>query len=141
MSCSMTTAVMPSRAHDRGDRVHDLALVARAHPAGRLVEEEELGPQRIGDRDVEQLALALRQAARQHRCLAVEAELAEHLDGLVAHLAGRARRAPRCLRVLPSREKIDSATLSKAVSSSNRLTSWKLRAMPALMRSVHRGVA
>ena len=40
------------------------------------------------------------------------------------------------LRVLPSREKIASATLSKAVRSSNRFTSWKLRAIPALTRSV-----
>ena len=42
---------------------------------------------------------------------------------------------PRCA-VLPSREKIASATLSKAVRSSNTLTSWKLRAMPALTRWV-----
>src|SRR5262249_31539206 len=37
---------------------------------------------------------------------------------------------------LPSREKIDSATLSNTERPSNRLTIWKLRAMPALMRSV-----
>ena len=55
-------------AHDRGDGVHDLALVARAHAAGRLVEEQELRPQRVGERHVEQLALALREAAREHRC-------------------------------------------------------------------------
>src|SRR5438093_3228569 len=38
------------------------------------------------------------------------------------------------LAVLPPREKIVSATLSSAVSWSNRFTSWKLRAMPALIR-------
>ena len=37
---------------------------------------------------------------------------------------------------MPWREKIASATLSKVVRSSNTLTSWKLRAMPALTRSV-----
>src|SRR5262245_41835450 len=37
--------------------------------------------------------------------------------------------------VLPSREKIDSATLSNTERPSNRLTIWKLRAIPALMRS------
>jgi hypothetical protein len=39
------------------------------------------------------------------------------------------------LVILPSREKIDNATLSKTLSPSNRLTIWKLRAMPALIRS------
>src|SRR5256712_9341918 len=38
------------------------------------------------------------------------------------------------LALLPSREKLVSATLSSAVSWSKRFTSWKLRAMPALMR-------
>src|SRR5262245_966580 len=38
------------------------------------------------------------------------------------------------LAILPSREKIVSATLSTAVSWSKRFTSWKLRAIPALMR-------
>src|SRR5437667_3383799 len=38
------------------------------------------------------------------------------------------------LAILPSREKIVSATLSRAVSWSKRFTSWKLRAIPALMR-------
>src|SRR5262249_13873955 len=37
--------------------------------------------------------------------------------------------------VFPSREKIASAMLSKTESPSNRLTIWKLRAMPALIRS------
>src|SRR5215467_9391081 len=36
--------------------------------------------------------------------------------------------------VLPSRAKIVSATLSSAVSWSKRFTSWKLRAIPALIR-------
>src|SRR5712691_4058748 len=33
-----------SGAHDRGHGIHDLRLVARAHPARRLVEKEQLGP-------------------------------------------------------------------------------------------------
>src|SRR5206468_3169709 len=45
-------------------------------------------------------------------------------------LAARATR----LAILPSREKTVSATLSSAVSWSKRFTSWKLRAIPALMR-------
>src|SRR4030081_408127 len=73
-----------SGAHHRGYGIHDLALVAGADPAGRLVEKEELGPQRIGHGDVEQLALALRQAPRQHGAHALEAELPEHVEGLVA---------------------------------------------------------
>src|SRR5207302_4679257 len=47
----------PSRADDRADDVHDRRLLARGYAAGRLVEEEQLGPKRVGDRDVEQLAL------------------------------------------------------------------------------------
>ena len=68
--------------------------------------------------------------------LAGEAELAEHGVGLLRARRGRGGRAPPRCAVLPSREKIASATLSKAVRSSNRLTSWKLRAMPALTRWV-----
>src|SRR6266849_234254 len=37
---------------------------------------------------------------------------------------------------LPSRANTESATLSKTLSASNRLTIWKLRAIPALIRSV-----
>src|SRR5262249_32090702 len=71
-------------AHDRRHGVHDLRLLARAHPARRLVEEEEFWSERIGHGDVEQLALALRQAAGRHSALAVEPEAAEHLEGLPA---------------------------------------------------------
>src|SRR2546430_811461 len=51
-----------TRAYDRGYGIHDLRLLARAHPARRLVEEEQFWAQRIGHGDVEELALALRQA-------------------------------------------------------------------------------
>src|SRR6266516_2597330 len=70
--------------HDRGHGIHDLLLVARAHPAGRFVEEQQLRAQRIGDGDVEQLALALRQAAGRHRALVGKPELAKHVEGLAA---------------------------------------------------------
>src|SRR5215831_5215992 len=49
-------------AHDLGDGVHDLRLVARAHAARRFVEKQKLRSQRIGDRYIEQLALALCQS-------------------------------------------------------------------------------
>ena len=81
----MTTAV--TLPHHRGHRIHDLRLVVGAHPAGRLVEKQQFWAQRIGDGDVEQLALALGEAARQHAALVAQAELAEHLEGLVAHRA------------------------------------------------------
>src|SRR2546425_9383888 len=42
-----------------------LRLVARADAAGRLVEEQQPGAQRVGDRDVEELALALREPSRR----------------------------------------------------------------------------
>src|SRR5215510_3446607 len=43
-------------AHDRRHGIHDLRLLAGAHPARRLVEEEEFGAQRVGHGDVEGLA-------------------------------------------------------------------------------------
>src|SRR5919198_1045436 len=51
-----------------------------------------------------------------------------------SHTAWSALASEASFRVLPSREKIVSATLSSALSWSNRLTSWKLRAIPARMR-------
>src|SRR5215472_13291866 len=75
-----------TRAHDRGHGIHDLRLLARAHPARRLVEKEELWAQRISHGDVEQLALALRQAAGRHAALAVEPEAAEDVEGLAANV-------------------------------------------------------
>ena len=51
-------------------------------------------------------------------------------DGPSVRRANAAR-----FKVLPWREKIDRATLSAQLSWSNKLTIWKLRAMPALMRS------
>src|SRR6266511_5424172 len=53
----------PAGAHHRGDDVHDGRLLAGADAAGRLVEEQQLGPQRVGDGHVQQLALALAEAA------------------------------------------------------------------------------
>ena len=78
-------------AHDGGNRVHDLALVPRADPARRLVEEEQLRPERIGERHVEQLALALREVAGLHVALARKPELLEHRVGLGAHVAVKMR--------------------------------------------------
>src|SRR5215472_5833938 len=83
-------------AHDRRHGIHDLRLLARAHPARRLVEKEQFWAQRIGHGNVEQLALALRQAASRHAALAVETEPAEHVEGLAADVlvVVRKRRDP-----------------------------------------------
>src|SRR2546427_2782277 len=64
----------PPRLDDRGDDVHDGGLLAGAHAAGRLVEEEELRPQRVGDRDVEQLPLPLGEPAGQDSRLGAETQ-------------------------------------------------------------------
>src|SRR5690606_7425642 len=74
-------------ADDRGDGVHDLALVARADPARRLIEEQELWPQCIGERDVEQLALSLGEVARHDRALVGQTELSENAVGLLGNVA------------------------------------------------------
>src|SRR5262245_10505240 len=73
-------------AHDRRHDIHDLRLLARAHPARRLVEEKEFRAQRIGDGNVQELAFALRQATRRHRALAGKTELAQHVEGLAADI-------------------------------------------------------
>src|SRR2546423_1505542 len=67
----------PLRPDDRADHVHDRRLLAGADAAGRLVEEQELRLERVGDGHVEQLPLSLRDAARQLLRLQVEAELPE----------------------------------------------------------------
>src|SRR5262249_52350924 len=71
-------------AHYLGHSVHDLRLVARAHAARRFVEKQKLRSQRIGDRYIEQLALALRQSARGDLALVAQAELREHFQSFVA---------------------------------------------------------
>src|SRR6266446_7844373 len=85
-----------TRAHHRGYGSHDLRLLARAHPARRLVEKQQLWAQRISHRDVEELALALRQAAGRHAALAVEPEPAQDVEGLAADIlvVVRKRRDP-----------------------------------------------
>ena len=70
-------------AHDRGDGVHDLALVAGGHAAGRLVQEQQLRLQGIGERDIEQLAFALGEVAGIVAALCCKAELAEDRIGLI----------------------------------------------------------
>src|SRR5262245_36551424 len=72
--------------HDRRYGIHDLRLLARDHAARRLVEKEQFWAQRIGHGDVEQLALALRQAAGRYAALAIETEPAEHVEGFAADI-------------------------------------------------------
>src|SRR5438132_825947 len=62
------------RPDDRADHVHDRRLLAGAHAAGRLVEEEKLRLERVGDGDVEQLAFPLRDAAGELRRLGLQPE-------------------------------------------------------------------
>src|SRR5262249_25615292 len=93
MSCSMTTAVTaPARTTE--DTVSMICVFSRVLTP--LVEKEEFRAQRISHRDVEELALALRQAAGRHAALAVKPEPAEDLEGLAADVlvVVRKRRDP-----------------------------------------------
>src|SRR5216684_6212406 len=74
-----------SGAYDRADDVHDWRLLSRRHAARRLVEEEKLRPQRIGDRDIEQLALAMGDRACRHRHMPIKPEAPEHIVRLCPH--------------------------------------------------------
>src|SRR5262249_34017877 len=67
--------------------MHDLVLVVRAQGAGRSSQEEQFRAQRIGHRDIEQLALALRQPPGRHAAHAGKTELVQHVEGLAAHVA------------------------------------------------------
>src|SRR5437016_1779664 len=68
-----------------GNDVHDGRFLAGADTAGGLVQEEELGAERVGHGDVQQLALTLAEPARHHPGLAGQAELLEHGHSLVPH--------------------------------------------------------
>src|SRR5215813_11892449 len=76
----------PLRAHHVADDVHDGRLLARAHPARGLVQEEELGLERVGDGHVEELPLALGEAAREHARLWEQPELLENASCLAVYL-------------------------------------------------------
>src|ERR1700687_1855887 len=80
-----------SGAYDRADDIHDRCLLSRRHTARRLVEEEQLRPQRIGDRDIEQLALAMGDRACPHLHVPVKPEAPEYIVRLGPHVLVAAR--------------------------------------------------
>ena len=133
MSCSMMTAVIPP---ERTTAVMMSMIGAFSRVLTPLVgssRKRSFGPERVGHGHVEQLALALGQAARQRSpALASSPNCWSTATRLVPHRGVGGRPALNSRRVLPSREKMASATLSSTLSWSNRLTSWKLRAMPEL---------
>ena len=125
----------PSRAHHLRDDVHDRRLLARADAARRLVEEQELGAERVGDRDVEELALALGEAAREHARLGQRARTAGARPWPRSRTARPSRRARRAAGSCPPARRWTAPRCRAAESWSKRLTSWKLRAMPAAIFS------
>src|SRR5574342_650495 len=94
----------PLRAHHRADDIHDGRLLSSADAAGGLVEEEEPRPERVCDRHVEKLALAVGDPARRGRGLGREPELAEDIEGLLPDrlLVGGER--PEAARHPPARK-------------------------------------
>src|SRR6266481_6227526 len=85
-----TQAHTLGRAHQD---LHDRVLVRGTHAARRLVEQDDLGAQREGRGDVEELLVALGQRAREHVGLVGEAEERSDLQGvplnlMVAHERG-----------------------------------------------------
>ena len=73
---------------------HAPALVG-AHAGGRLVEQQHLGFEHQGERDVEQLLVAVRQVRGSDAELFREAEHLGDFEHAVAHL-GRAESGERC---------------------------------------------
>src|SRR5229473_1767937 len=66
--------------------LHDRVLVCGAHPAGRLVEQDDLGPEGEGGGHVEELLVALGQGARGRVGAVGETEEVGHLERLPLHL-------------------------------------------------------
>src|SRR6516225_635817 len=71
----------------RRHSIHDLRLFMSAHAAGRLVEEQQPGTQSIGDGNVEELALTLRQTSGRSRGFARQPELTQHIERLATYIA------------------------------------------------------
>ena len=126
----------PLRAHDGRDDVHDRRLLPGADAARRLVEEQELRPERIGH------ARRRAASARPARWLRRASRSGLSRPNWRSTATASSRTAPsrsasvHSQRVFPWRAKMVRATLSRTVSWSNRFTSWKLRAMPARIRSL-----
>ena len=76
----------------------------RAHPAGGLVEKQQPRSQGIGDRNVEQLALALRETSRRNLALVFEPELTQHLERLPPHVRVVVRQDRHLHRLALARE-------------------------------------
>src|SRR5882762_10409826 len=74
----------PGRRHQR---LHDRGLVGGAHTRRRLVEQDDLGPQRECRGDVEQLLVALREVSREGAALVAQAEQLGDLERLALHVA------------------------------------------------------
>src|SRR6266542_4157508 len=104
----------PPRAHHLRDDVHDGRLLAGADTAGGLVEEEELGAERVGHGDVQQLAFALAEPARYHPRLARQAELLEHRHGLVPDGSVRVRQREQLPRLAVPREDSQREVVERA---------------------------
>src|SRR5262249_31239299 len=71
--------------YHRSDRIHDLAFVARADAARRLIEEQELRLQRVSEGHVKQFSLALREIARTLIAFVGKVEIAKNGIGFGAH--------------------------------------------------------
>src|SRR5216117_4067838 len=74
----------PGRRHQR---FHDRGLVRGAHARRRLVEQDDLGPQRERRRDVEQLLVALRQVSGEGVEFVAQAKQLGDLERLALHVA------------------------------------------------------
>ena len=109
--------------------VHQVGRLARVHPGGRLVEQQELrvGGQRAGD--LEPALVAVGEVLGQFVVLAGEPDEREQLAAFAASRSSRGapsrarERVPPC-RVMPTR------TFSSTVMAWNRRMFWNVRAMP-----------
>ena len=106
-------AGLPRRRHQR---LHDGGLVAGAHAAGRLVEQDDLGAQGEGAGHVEQLLVALRERARGHAQGRREAEEVGDGGDPRPNLGVAGQRGPQ-RRPRPSRDTTATASVSATVNA------------------------
>src|SRR6266850_5502354 len=79
--------LQPDSLRRSNQRLHDRGLVRGAHARRRLVEQDDLRPQRERRRDVEQLLVALRQVSREGAALVAEAKQLGDLHRLALDVA------------------------------------------------------
>ena len=134
MLCSITTKVAPCSALIACSRSLQIAEHGQVDAAGRLVEQHEARPGHEGHRGVEQLLLAVGQAAGLLVGEMPEPEEVDHLVGRrpeARHRAARTAATASC----PDAPARPGSGSRAPISCGKTCSSWKVRLTPSRLRS------